>query len=79
MSTTAHVIVLLPLASCIPEVSKLMQSITQDEISWVRVLLISYTDSDLRVACLSNVKVVFWHVLERHNLQVSVSGYKVVT
>ena len=25
------------------------------------------------------VKVVLWHVLERHNLQVSVSGYKLVT
>ena len=33
----------------------------------------------LRVACLSDVKVVFWHVLERHNLQVSVSWYKLVT
>ncbi len=32
----------------------------------------------LRLACLSlslsNVKVVFWHVLEYHNLQVFISG-----
>ena len=33
----------------------------------------------LRLACLSDVKVVFWHVSERHNLQVSVSGCKLVT
>ena len=33
----------------------------------------------LRLACLSDIKVVFWHVLERHNLQVSVSWYKLVT
>ena len=32
----------------------------------------------LRLACLSNVKVVCWDVLERHNLQVSVSEYKLV-
>ena len=29
--------------------------------------------------CLSHVKVVCWHVLERHILQVSVSWYKLVT
>ena len=33
----------------------------------------------LRLACLSYAKVVFWHVLERHNLHISVSGYKLVT
>ena len=33
----------------------------------------------LRLECLSNVKVVFWHVWEYHNLQVFVSGYKLVT
>ena len=30
-------------------------------------------------ACLSNVKVVFWHALERYNVHVSISGYKLVT
>ena len=33
----------------------------------------------LRLACLSDVKVVFWHVSEHVNLQVSVSWYKLVT
>ena len=33
----------------------------------------------LRLACLSNVKVVFWHVFECNILQISVSGYKLVT
>ena len=33
----------------------------------------------LRLACLSTVKVVFWHVFERYSLQVSVSRYKLVT
>ena len=33
----------------------------------------------LRLACLSNVKVVFWHVFDDHNLQVSVLGGLLVT
>ena len=33
----------------------------------------------LRLACLSNVKVMFWLVLERHNLHVSLSEYTLVT
>ena len=37
------------------------------------------TDLVLGRACLSNVKVVFWHVSERVNLQVPVSGCKLVT
>ena len=37
------------------------------------------TDLVLGRACLSNVKVVFWHVSERFNLHASVLGYKLVT
>ena len=37
------------------------------------------TDLVLGRACLSNVKVVFWHVSERVNLRVSVLEYKLVT
>ena len=41
--------------------------------------LLLVTDLVLGRACLSNVKVVFWHVSERVNLQVSVLGCKLVT
>ena len=41
--------------------------------------ILTFSHVALRRACLSNVKVVFWDVLERHNLPVSVSGYKLVT
>ena len=37
------------------------------------------TDLVLGRACLSNVKVGFWHVSERFNLHASVLGYKLVT
>ena len=37
------------------------------------------TDLVLGRACLSNVKVVFWHVSERADLHTSVLGYKLVT
>ena len=40
---------------------------------------VTVTDLVLRLACLSNVKVVFWHVSGRINSQVSASGYKLVT
>ena len=36
------------------------------------------SDLVLGRVCSSHVKVVFWHVSERINLQVSVSGYKLV-
>ena len=38
-----------------------------------------WRDLVLARACSSHVKVVFWHVSERVNLQVSVSGCKLVT
>ena len=48
-------------------------------LSLVTLLAFGFGLLVLRLACLSNVKIVFWHVLEHHNLQVSVPGYKLVT